>query len=132
MNIIKEILPYVVSISASIFTYIQTKKKLKQELEIVKTNNNHEIDKLMKQHKIDIENLKETHRLEMELKDKEYEHEKEIIQLKSKTIIDEKGQETMNTAMSSVMGNLVNDIISGKISTDKINELSQQFKNKQN
>lgn len=38
----------------------------------------------------------------------------------------------MNTAMSSVMGNIVNDIVSGKISTDKINELSQQFKNKQN
>ena len=32
MNIIKEILPYVVSIIASIINYIQASKKLKQEL----------------------------------------------------------------------------------------------------
>lgn len=54
MNIIKEILPYAVSIIASIITYAQAKKKLTQELEIVKTNNKHEIEKLMQQHKINI------------------------------------------------------------------------------
>lgn len=69
-NILKEIAPYAVSIVASIITYIQTRKKLSQELEIVKTNNEHEIEKLIKQHNINIEDLKEKHRLEMELKEK--------------------------------------------------------------
>lgn len=66
--IIKELLPYIVLIVASIITYIQTKKKLTQELEIVKTNNKHEIEKLMQQHKINIKNLKEKHRLEQKIK----------------------------------------------------------------
>ena len=104
MNIIKEILPYAVSIIASIITYAQAKKKLTQELEIVKTNNKHEIEKLMQQHKINIEDLKEKHRLEMEAKDKEYQHEKEMLDLKSKVTIDEKNQEVMNSALSEIMG----------------------------
>lgn len=127
MNIIKEILPYAVSIIASIITYVQAKKKLTQELEIVKTNNKHEIEKLMHQHKINIEDLKEKHRLEMEAKDKEYQHEKEMLELKSKVTIDEKNQEVMNSALSGIMGGIFSDVISGKISPEQINDLSKKF-----
>lgn len=127
MNIIKEILPYAVSIIASIITYVQAKKKLTQELEIVKTNNKHEIEKLMQQHKINIEDLKEKHRLEMEAKDKEYQHEKEMLELKSKVTIDEKNQEVMNSALSGIMGGIFSDVISGKISPEQINDLSKKI-----
>lgn len=127
MNIIKEILPYAVSIIASIITYAQAKKKLTQELEIVKTNDKHEIEKLMQQHKINIEDLKEKHRLEMEAKDKEYQHEKEMLELKSKVTIDEKNQEVMNSALSGIMGGIFSDVISGKISPEQINDLSKKF-----
>lgn len=127
MNIIKEILPYAVSIIASIITYVQAKKKLTQELEIVKTNNKHEIEKLMQQHKINIEDLKEKHRLEMEAKDKEYQHEKEMLELKSKVTIDEKNQEVMNSALSGIMGGIFSDVISSKISPEQINDLSKKF-----
>lgn len=126
LNITKELLPYTVSITSSIIAYIQAKKKLTQELEIVKTNNEHEIEKLMQQHKINIEDLKEKHRLEMEAKDKEYMHEKEMIELKSKMAINEKSQEVMNSAMPGI----VKDIFSGKITPEKINSLSKKFPNK--
>lgn len=127
LNIIKELLPYVVSVTASIVAYFQAKKKLTQELEIVKTNNKHEIEKLMKQHKINIEDLKEKHRLEMEAKDKEYQHEKEMLELKSKVTIDEKNQEAINSALSETMGGIFNDIISGKISLEQINDLAKKI-----
>lgn len=52
LNIIKELLPYVVSVTVRIVAYFQAKKKLTQELEIVKTNNKHEIEKFMQQHKL--------------------------------------------------------------------------------
>ena len=110
-------------------TYIQAKKKLTQELEIVKTNNKHEIEKLMQQHKINIEDLKEKHRLEMEAKDKDYAHEKEMTELKSKVAINEKSQEVMNGAMSGVVEGLFKDILSGKITPEQINDLSKQFPN---
>ncbi len=127
LNIIKELLPYVVSVTASIVAYFQAKKKLTQELEIVKTNNKHEIENLMQQHKINIEDLKEKHRLEMEAKDKEYQHEKEMLELKSKVTIDEKNQEVVNSALSGIMGGIFSDVISGKISPEQINELAKKF-----
>ena len=130
LDIIKELLPYAVSVIASIITYIQAKKKLTQELEIVKTNNKHEIEKLMQQHKINIEDLKEKHRLEMEAKDKEYAHEKEMTELKSKVAINEKSQEVMNGAMSGVVEGVFKDILSGKITPEQINDLSKKFPNK--
>ncbi|MDD4283183.1 MAG: hypothetical protein PHX03_05290 [Bacilli bacterium] len=132
LNILKELLPYAVSIIASIIAYFQAKKKLTQELEIVKTNNKHEIEKLMQQHKINIEDLKEKHRLEMEAKDKEYQHEKEMLELKSKVTIDEKNQEVMNNAMSGIVGGIFTDVISGKISPEQINDLAKKFPNKNN
>ena len=73
---------------------MQAKKKMNQELEIVKTNN---------------------------------EHEKEILELKSRTTINEKNQELMNTAMSGVVGDVFSGILSGKIDMDKIDELSKKF-----
>ena len=130
LDIIKELLPYAVSVIASIITYIQAKKKLTQELEIVKTNNKHEIEKLMQQHKINIEDLKEKHRLEMEAKDKEYSHEKEMTELKSRVAINEKSQEVMNEAMSGVVEGVFKDILSGKITPEQINDLSKKFPNK--
>ena len=57
LEIVKNIAPYVVSILGSIITYGQAKKKLNQELEIVKTNNEHEINRLVEEHKINIEDL---------------------------------------------------------------------------
>ena len=130
LDIIKELLPYAVSVIASIISYIQAKKKLTQELEIVKTNNKHEIEKLMQQHKINIEDLKEKHRLEMEAKDKEYAHEKEMTELKSRVAINEKSQEVMNGAMSGVVEGVFKDILSGKITPEQINDLSKKFPNK--
>lgn len=73
---------------------MQAKKKMNQELEIVKTNN---------------------------------EHEKEILELKSRTTINEKKQELMNTAMSGALGDVFTGILSGKIDMDKIDELSKKF-----
>ena len=131
MNIIKEILPYAVSIIASIITsiitYAQAKKKLTQELEIVKTNNKHEIEKLMQQHKINIDDLKEKHRLEMEAKDKEYQHEKDMLELNSKKTLEEKNQEVMNSAMSKFMGEVFSGFLSGNISPEQIIELSKKI-----
>lgn len=79
----------------------------------------------MEQHKVDIDNLKEKNKLEMELK--EYVHEKEMQQLKSKSAIDEKNQELMNTALSGVVADIFKDVMSGNISPEKLEELQKKF-----
>lgn len=126
-EIIKEILPYVVTIIASLITYFQAKKKLTQELEIVKTNNQHEIEKLIQQHKINIEDIKEKYKLEMAAKEKEYSHEKEIIELKSKVNMDEKNQEVMNSAMYGITVDIFQKILSGAVTPEQIQELTKKF-----
>ncbi len=65
----------------------------------------------------------------MEAKDKEYAHEKEMTELKSKVTINEKNQEVMNGAMSGVVKGLFKDIFSGKITPEQINDLSKKFPN---
>ncbi|MBR3881832.1 MAG: hypothetical protein IKJ36_01025 [Clostridia bacterium] len=131
MDLLKEMMPYIVSIMTAIISglcsYNASKKQFNHELDVIKTNNKHDINKLMEQHKIDIDNLKEKHKLEMEIKEKEYQHEKEMIALKSKVLMDEKNQDVMNNAMSGILENIFNDIITGKMTAKDLENISKQF-----
>ena len=53
--------------------------------------------------------------MEKELKEQEYKHEIEMQKLKSETAIKEKNEELMGNAISSVMENVFNDVLTGKI-----------------
>lgn len=134
MEELKEFMPYIVSILTAIISgissYSLSKRNFKNEVETIKLNNEHEINKLMEQHKVDIDNLKEKHKLEMELKEKQYVHEKEMQQLKSKSAIDEKNQELMNTALSGIVADIFKDVMSGNISSEKLEELQKKFPKK--
>lgn len=130
---IMNLMPYIVSIITAVISglcaYFKARQDFKNQVETIKMNNEHEIKKLMKQHEIDIDNLREQHNLEMKLKSKEHEHEKEIIELKSKNNITEQGQEAMNNALAGVMSGIMNDVISGKIKAEDLKKLSKDFKN---
>lgn len=63
----------------------------------------------------------------MEAKNKEYQHEKEMLELKIKGTIDEKNQGVMNSALSEIMGEIFSDVISGKISPEQINDLAKKI-----
>lgn len=134
MEELKEFMPYIVSIITAIISgissYCLSKRNFKNEVETIKLNNEHEIKKLMEQHKVDIDNLKEKHKLEMEIKEKDFQHEKEMQQLKSKSIIDEKNQELMNTALSGVVADVFKDVMSGNITPEKLEELQKRFPKK--
>lgn len=131
MEILKEFMPYIVAIITStisgICSYLKSKRDFKNQVKTIEINNKHEIDKLMEQHKVDIENLKEKHKLEMEAKDKEYEHEKEILELKSQNTINEHGQKVMNNAMAGIVGNIFNGMLSGNIKPEDLETFSNKF-----
>lgn len=136
MEELKEFMPYIVSIITALISgissYCLSKRNFKNEVETIRINNEHEIKKLMEQHKVDIENLKEKHNLEMEAKDKEYEHEKEMTQLRSKVMINEKSQEALNGVMSGVVGDIFKDVLSGKLSAEDLKKFSSQFQSNNN
>ncbi len=58
--------------------------------------------------------------MEKELKEQEYKHEIEMQKLKSETAIKEKNEELMGNAISSVMENVFNDVLTGKITAQDL------------
>ena len=130
MEFIKNIAPYIVSIITAIRAYCQAKKGFKVEIQKLETQHKNDLETLVKQHEIDIESLKQKHEMETELKEKEYQHEIDMQKLKSETAIKEKNEELMGNAMSSVMGSVFGDMLSGKISPKDLERLAKQFPQK--
>lgn len=130
VNIVSPFLPYLVAIISSVISYFKSKHEFRVEIKKIEVNNQHEIDKLMEQHKVDIENLIEKHKLEMEAKDKDHEHEKEILELKSKNQINEHSQEVINNAIAGELGGILNNLLFGKIKVEDLEELSKKFPSK--
>lgn len=130
MEWIKELAPYIVSIITAWIAYTQAKKGFKVEIDKIETQHKNELETLVKRHEIDIESLKQKHEMEKELKEKQYQHEIEMQRLKSETAIKEKNEELMGNAMSSVVGNVFQDILNGKMSAQDLEKISRQFPNK--
>lgn len=130
MEFIKNIAPYIVSIITAIIAYCQAKKGFKVEIQKLETQHKNDLETLVKQHEIDIESLKQKHEMEKELKEKEYQHEIDMQKLKSETAIKEKNEELMGNAMSSVMGSVFDDMLSGKILPKDLERLAKQFPQK--
>jgi|GEM_PF-918244 len=114
---LKELAPYLVSIitalASGIGAYFMSGKKFKQELQTLKTNNELDINKLIKQHEINIEAIKEKHKLEMDAKEREHKYNLEILQEKAKNEILIKQKELEGSAMYGSMGKIMENAVSG-------------------
>lgn len=100
-------------------------KKCKNEINILETNNKHEIKKLIKQHEIDIEALKEKYKLDMESKEKEHKLKIEEMKVQNQQEILKREKELSNSALYSVLGDASKDIVTGIVN-------SQDFKKEMN
>ena len=98
------IAPYIVSIIASIASgisfYLVARNKSASDIQTLKESNEHEIEKLMKQHEVGLDNLKETHKLEMEKLEAEHRHSLELANSNAQN-------EMTKQLMGSLVGNLM-------------------------
>lgn len=112
------------SIVTGIVTFVGMKIQVNTTIRQLKMTNEHELEKLMEQHKVDIESIREEHRLELELKEKEHQYKLEIIQQEHENEIIRKEQELENTAKynaaSSIMTGLINGVIGGAINSNEV------------
>lgn len=69
-------------------------------LQIFKRSNEHEIEKLMKQHEVDLDNLKETHKLEMVKLEAEHRYSLELASANAQN-------EMTKQLMGSFVGNML-------------------------
>lgn len=94
-------------------------KKCKNEINTLETNNKHEIEKLMKQHKIDIEALNE----------KEHQLKIEEIKVQNEQEILKREKELSNSAMYSMMGDATKDLFAGIFNSPEFKEeMSKKIK----
>ena len=83
----------------------------------------------MKQHEIDIEALKEKHKLDMETKEKEHQLKLEEIKVQNEQEILKKEKELSNSTMYSMMGDATKDLFSGIFSSPEFKaEMSKKIK----
>ena len=106
------------AIITGIGSLIISLKKCKNEIRTLETNNKHEIEKLMKQHEIDLNALKEKHRLDQ----KEHQLKLEEIKVQNEQEILKKEKELSNSAMYSMMGDATKDLFTGIFSSPEFKE----------
>ncbi|MDR1421569.1 MAG: hypothetical protein LBI64_01730 [Coriobacteriales bacterium] len=75
-------------------------------------SNKAEIEKLIKQHEIDIANLRENHSLEMQAKENEHRHRILEMEKESELRVKEQGQNLTNNAMGNILATFMQDILS--------------------
>jgi len=91
----------------------------------------------LRQNKVNIEALKEKHILDMEIKEKEYSHQIEIMKLQHSNEMKKEEENVKNQFAVSALGGLFNGIfskdspISGKLNEAIEKSLDEAMKNKQ-
>lgn len=80
-----EYLPYIISILVALISgvvsYAAACKKAKAELEVVRAESEHDLNKLMEQHKLDLDAIRKKHELEIEKINLEHKHQMELKQM---------------------------------------------------
>ena len=92
-EIVKEIMPYVVSILSALFAAISS-------IMISRKETKGEIDKLVKQHELDLETERERHKYELEKQELEHKHKMELMQ---KEMENKLGTDMINTLISEAI-----------------------------
>ena len=116
---------------SGIISFVLAKSQAKSENSKLQLSNQHEIERLMEQHKVNTDAIREQYRLEMDSK-KEHQYKLEIMlnEHENELIRQEKEQE--NTAKYNAMGNamtgLFNGLFSGAMNSPEVqSEISQKI-----
>lgn len=119
------------AIAASAVSYFIARYQGKNDLKKATQDSNAAIERLMKQHEIDIASLREQHKMEMESKEKEHEHKLQIMQkeyelrvAESKTI---KNDDIINNVAAGFLQSFLKNPEEGAKTLDALNELKDKF-----
>jgi biopolymer transport protein ExbB/TolQ len=103
------------AIISGMISFVLAKSQAKSENEKLRLSNQHEIDRLMEQHKVDIDAIREQHRLEMQSKEKEHQYKLEIMQKEHDNELIRQEKEQENTAKYNAMGTVVTGLVNGML-----------------
>ncbi|MCQ2080457.1 MAG: hypothetical protein MJZ11_02285 [Lachnospiraceae bacterium] len=93
LEIIKEIMPYIVSVLGALIAAISS-------VMISRKETKGEIEKLIKQHELDLETEREKHKYDLEKQEIEHKHQLELMQ---KEMENKLGADMMNTLMTEAI-----------------------------
>lgn len=94
------------------------------QIKTIQEQNKADIEKLIQQNKVDIESLKEKHLLEREMKDKEFEHQIELIKLQHENDTKKSEDNMKNQLATNAIGSLLGSVFSKDSPvSEKLNEV---------
>ena len=125
-----EIVPYLFTIGTGLLSwcgsYIMASRKSKQEMNSLRISNQHDLEKLMNQHKLDLDSLREQQKLELEKIEKEHQHKLELLQLQHENEMQRKEKELEDSAkfgtMKDIMGGVLGGIMNNAINSPEMQE----------
>jgi len=126
-TIIVSCLPGIV---AALISYLTARYQWKNDLNKATQENNATIERLMKQHEIDIGALREKHKIDMEIKDKEQEHKLQLMQKECELKIAESQAQRKTEITNDVAANFMQLLIKDPKTANKTFDSLLQFKDK--
>ena len=126
MDKLQIIITTLTAIIPAIISYFVARYQGKTDIKKLSESSKNEIDRLIKQHEINLESLKEKHRLEMDAKEREHEYKLEILQKEHENEMIRKEKELEDNVKYQAAGNAANALITGIIgsafSSDEVKE----------
>lgn len=111
---------FISAVIPAAISYFIARHQGKSDIKQAEENNIAEINRLIKQHEINLEALKEQHKLEMDAKEKEHQYKLELM----KKEYELKMQEDQQTKTNSIMTNALGGFFSG-IMNDPANAMEK-------
>lgn len=118
------LISFIPSIITGIVTYLVAHNNTASQIKIVKEQNRHETEKLIQQQKINIENLKAAHALEMESKEQDHINKLELQRIEFENI-QLKQQKEADNAMTMEAIRALFGIVGSVLSTPEGQQLLQ-------
>ena len=107
-----------------VIAYAVAHKNASSQIKIVKEQNKNVLEKLMQQHAVDIDSLKEKYRLEAEEKDREHTRKLEIMEKEYEYRLKQQESEAENAAKYSAIKDIFGGVICSMVNTP---EMQQQM-----
>lgn len=120
----------ITALISGLVTYLVARSGNKKDIEILKIHNEAETEKLINQHKIDIESMKEKQKLELELREKEHQYKLEIMKLESENEIKKTTAISDNAAMNMATNEIFGKIFNSEVITEQIDKAMKDAINK--
>lgn len=122
MKYLPHVITVLVAMIPAIISYFAARQQGKSDLKKQSEANKAELERVMKQHEIDIVHLREKHKMELEIKALEHEQKLQLLERESSL----KSNEQEQSAENNLMGNMLDGLLPMLLETPEMKKKMQE------